>query len=168
MFLRISILILTALLASCAAGPASVSADQLAFYQVVPQSYHGQVLPTTDRTGAPENQAYYFKSGGFALRAADISAINAQGKYLVQHPDIQVLLAGHTDARGSASFNLGLAWQRVEAVAKQLALMGVKPTQIQQASFGGMQPAVLGQSAKIAQLNNRVNLIYEVSNETSS
>lgn len=158
-------------LAGCAAGPQSLSGDNLKFYQVVPQSYQGQSVPQTNdvqRLQAPQNQAYYFKANQTQLRPVDIAAINAQAKYLVQHPDIQVLLAGHTDARGSASYNLALGWQRAEAMAKQLALLGVKPDQIHVVSFGGSQPAVLGRSLHVWQLNNRVNLIYEVSDEASS
>ncbi|WP_188913466.1 OmpA family protein [Aureimonas endophytica] len=50
------------------------------------------------------------------------------------------LIAGHTDARGSASGNLALSIRRAEAVAAYLAERGVASTRLSTEGFGSTMP----------------------------
>ena len=76
------------------------------------------------------------------MRAADV-----QANYLAMHPGVKVRLEGHTDARGSAEYNIALGWRRAQSVAQRLEMQGVHPDQIKIVSYGKEKPAVLGDTA---------------------
>jgi len=66
-----------------------------------------------------------------------------------------VVIAGHTDERGSADYNLALGERRAGAVRKYLYNLGVPMSKMTIVSYGEAQPAVSGTGETAWQLNRR-------------
>jgi peptidoglycan-associated lipoprotein len=58
---------------------------------------------------------------------------------LTDFPDAEVLIEGHSDARGSAEYSLGLADWRAEATRDWLVKLGVPGDRLQLISYGSEQ-----------------------------
>lgn len=116
----------------------------------------------TTRTTKAKNSTYYFDFDKSAVQGEYRRAINQQAEYLVTHPKARILLAGHTDERGSREYNIALGERRAVYVKDILLLNGVAANQIRVVSYGEEKPAALGNSEKAYRLNRRVKLFYEV------
>lgn len=72
----------------------------------------------------------------------------------------RVMLAGHTDAAGSAQYNQGLAQRRNEAVRSYLNGRGIPSGQIMAQAFGETQPRVPTADGVREAQNRRVEVTY--------
>ena len=45
--------------------------------------------------------------------------------YLINNPQVKIVLEGHTDERGTREYNLALGEERANSVLKQLNILGV-------------------------------------------
>ena len=66
-----------------------------------------------------DNILFDFNSA--AIKPAYNDALNALGKFLQEHPQAHVVLAGFTDPIGSSEYNMQLSRRRVESVSNYLA-----------------------------------------------
>ena len=101
----------------------------------------------------------------FAFDSSDLTPegqelVNAHAKYLSLHPEVSVVLEGHTDERGSREYNLALGERRAKAVERLMTLQGVAAKQLQVISFGEEHPVALGHDESAWKLNRRVELLY--------
>jgi peptidoglycan-associated lipoprotein len=78
----------------------------------------------------------FFDYDSFELRADAQTAAAQAAAFLVQHPDIKVLIGGYADERGSAEYNLALGENRANAAKTGLVNAGVAPTRIRVISYG--------------------------------
>lgn len=62
------------------------------------------------------------------------------GRELAAHPDVAVVVRGHTDSTGSAEFNLELSARRAEVVADRLLAAGARPSQLVATGVGPAEP----------------------------
>lgn len=74
----------------------------------------------------------------------------------------KVRLEGHTDERGSDSYNNALGLRRAEAVKQALKLAGAQDAQVEAVSFGEQKPAAggEGEGEEAWSRNRRVEIIY--------
>ena len=80
--------------------------------------------------------------------------------YLINNPQVKIVLEGHTDERGTREYNLALGEERANSVLKQLNILGVSRQQMSSLSFGEENPSALGIENDILALNRRVEIIY--------
>jgi peptidoglycan-associated lipoprotein len=78
----------------------------------------------------------FFDYDSFELRADAQTAASQAAAFLVQHPDIRVLIGGYADERGSAEYNLALGENRANAAKTGLVTAGVAATRIRVISYG--------------------------------
>ncbi|SNT70640.1 OmpA family protein [Psychrobacter sp. LV10R520-6] len=69
-----------------------------------------------------------------------------------------ITIAGHTDSRGSASYNQGLSRDRAYAVANYLSARGVSSSRIQVVAYGESRPVADNNTDYGRQQNRRVEL----------
>jgi len=90
----------------------------------------------TDAEFAAAVQDMFFDYDSFELRP-DAQAKAAQAAaFLVQHPDLRILIGGYADERGSAEYNLALGENRANAAKTGLVTAGVAPARIRVISYG--------------------------------
>ena len=72
----------------------------------------------------------------------------------------QVMLAGHADRSGSATYNVGLSQRRADAVRAYLSSRGIADGQISTEAFGESRPRVETADGVRELLNRRVEVTY--------
>lgn len=99
----------------------------------------------------------------FEFNRADLKP-TAQGQlqkladFLKQYPDRRVLIEGHTDSIGSASYNEQLSRRRAEAVAAVLTGMGIGPDRVTFTGYGESYPVADNRTDTNRALNRRVEV----------
>lgn len=108
----------------------------------------------------------YFPNVNFDF---DVRTLNEMGRAKVKQiseilsddSDVNVVLEGHTDARGSEAYNNTLGMDRAEAVRSELVSLGVSADRLSTVTFGKSRPLVDEATDSARALNRRV----EVHNE---
>ncbi len=99
-----------------------------------------------------------FASGRDTLRSGFLRTLNSVGIVLRKYDRTRVLVNGHTDSDGDASYNQGLSERRARAVADVLASRGVLPARLVVRSFGESQPIASNSSSAGKAANRRVEI----------
>lgn len=68
----------------------------------------------------------------------------AQSRYMKEHRDINITMAGHCDERGSTEYNLALGALRAGNAAHVLIRDGIEPARIKTVSYGKNRPQYFG------------------------
>ena len=163
---QITILICGLLLTAChkhnsmADSEAGLTSNGLNFGN----AFGGQEAGESYSTKAPRNQIFLFQYDRSELSEKYMPAIHAQAKYLANHSDARVLIAGHTDERGSREYNVALGERRANTVAEILRMDGVARNQMRVVSYGKERPANLGHDESAHAQNRRVEFTYEREN----
>ncbi len=123
--------------------------------------FAGQEPGESYTVNAPHNQKYLFSYDDSTFAPKYVASLDAQSAYLKSHPGARILLAGHTDERGSREYNVALGERRATTVADLMRIAGVKRDQIRIVSYGKERPANLGHDAASHLQNRRVELTYE-------
>jgi peptidoglycan-associated lipoprotein len=155
------------LLASCSKAPGSASGGAgedggLTAHGLGQSSrFAGQEPGESYTTQVPHNQIYLFSYDDSNLAQKYVPSVNAQADYLKSHPGSRILLAGHTDERGSREYNIALGERRANTVAELMRMAGVSRQQVRVVSYGKERPVYFGHDDESHKQNRRVELIYE-------
>jgi peptidoglycan-associated lipoprotein len=107
-----------------------------------------------------QQRSVWFAYDNDGLRAQDKAVVELQGRYLAQHADVHVTVAGNTDERGGSEYNLALGQRRAQSVKTALGLLGVKDTQVEATSYGKEKPRATGHDEAAWQQNRRADFMY--------
>lgn len=102
----------------------------------------------------------------FAFGSAELSDNGSQNldrlvTFLNGHPELYVLLEGHTDSVGDAEFNQGLSQRRAESVQQYLTDHGIQDSMLVVSGFGLERPVGNNRTASGREQNRRVEVIIE-------
>ena len=87
-------------------------------------------------------------------------ALDANGKWLKDHPNVRVRLSGYADPRGDIVYNLALSHRRAEKVKQELVRMGVGENRIEFATgWGELYPNCLESTEECWKQNRRVEFV---------
>ncbi|MGR6035323.1 MAG: peptidoglycan-associated lipoprotein Pal [Candidatus Nitrosoglobus sp.] len=142
------------------AGESQALGDEGATALGVPEGTVYQGDPLANPVSPLANKVFYFKFDSSEIQEDDRPSAEAHGGYLAKHPDVTVILEGHTDERGSREYNLALGERRADSVRRLILLMGASEDQVRVVSYGEERPAVDGHDEGAWQLNRRVEIIY--------
>ena len=104
------------------------------------------------------------KSGvTFAFNKADLTdeaktLLNKMVSVLKEYPDTNVIVAGHTDNKGKAAYNMGLSERRAKAVTNFFTSNGLNASRFTTKWFGATQPAYDNATEEGRAKNRRVNI----------
>ena len=120
------------------------------------------VLPPYLDPNSPISQqrSVYFAYDNDQLRSQDKAVVELQGRYLAQHPEVHVTVAGNTDERGGSEYNLALGQRRAQSVKSALDLLGVQGDQVEAVSYGKEKPKATGHDEAAWQQNRRADFMY--------
>ncbi|MBK5963256.1 hypothetical protein CCR95_03905 [Thiocystis minor] len=99
-----------------------------------------------------------FPMGGAALPSERSASLEKVAEFLGRHPNLTVLLQGHTDSLGNAARNLDLSEQRAIAVKAALVDLGVAQDRIRAEGMGETKPIVSNDTAQGRSRNRRVDI----------
>lgn len=99
----------------------------------------------------------------FAFDSDDLNSETKQNltelaQTLNKYEDTNILIEGHTDAKGSEEYNEELSERRAESVADFLRDQGVKASRITTEGYGESQPVASNESESGRQENRRVEV----------
>lgn len=126
--------------------------------------YNGAVIVDNSAaviTGAENLQAVvYFAFDSSEITAQAASVLNQHVSLLNSNPAAGVVIAGHTDERGSREYNMALGERRAQAARNYLAAQGVAANNIRVISYGEERPAAAGNTEDAYAQNRRAELSY--------
>lgn len=99
-----------------------------------------------------------FDYNSAGLRSASRSALRDMADVFDKYPRTAILVEGHTDSTGSASYNQRLSERRADSVAGYLESLGVGGARIDAEGFGEDSPRATNNTATGRQLNRRVEI----------
>lgn len=86
----------------------------------------------------------YFDFDKSELRHESVDELDKLAKIMKENPTLVIELAGHTDRRGSAEYNMELSKQRAEVAKAYLVAKGIDPSRIKTTGYGESKPEVSG------------------------
>jgi outer membrane protein OmpA-like peptidoglycan-associated protein len=95
------------------------------------------------------------------LKPGSYTEINRVANVLLQYPQTNIQIAGHTDSTGSEIYNQELSERRAMSVQNALANQGVSPARMRAIGFGEGQPVADNSTEAGRQLNRRVVVTIE-------
>ena len=117
-------------------------------------------IPLTDADGAELTMVIYFDFDSSEVHPDDRIVVEAHAQFLARAANVEVVLEGHADERGSREYNVALGESRANGVRDMLRLLGVADHQVRTVSFGEERPAVMGHEEESWSRNRRVEFAY--------
>jgi len=137
-----------------AEAAAQKSADELARLATVKQEDRGMVITLSG--------SVLFASDKSELLPAAQQRLSEVAKALNEgNPNAQIVVEGHTDAKGSESYNLDLSARRAEAVRSYLVSQGVDTSRVRSQGLGFARPIADNKSAEGRANNRRVEIVVQ-------
>jgi outer membrane protein OmpA-like peptidoglycan-associated protein len=115
------------------------------------QTERGMVLTLSD---------VLFDTGAATLKPGADLALQRVAAFMTENPTTRVIIEGHTDSRGSDTYNEELSRRRAEAVKAALATRGVTGDRIDAMGRGEGFPVASNDSRAGQQQNRRVEIIF--------
>ena len=100
-------------------------------------------------------QDIFFDYDTYDLRSDAQAALSNDANWLIQHPDVKIVIGGYCDERGSDEYNLALGQNRATAAKNALVTAGVAASRIRVISYGKEKPFCTESNEQCWQLNRR-------------
>lgn len=118
-----------------------------------PQQVAASTLSETERVLLGEK--VYFAFDQYDLNNAAQVVLQRKAGLIQSKPDLQVLVEGHCDERGTQEYNIALGNRRALAVQRYLINLGVPSQQLEAISYGEERPAAQGSNENAWAQNRR-------------
>lgn len=102
------------------------------------------------------HQQVHFEFNKAKIRHVSYPILNTVAQVMRDYPDIKIEVQGHTDSRGSDSYNLRLSQARAEAVRQYLIEQGIDASRMTAVGYGETQPIETNATAAGRAANRRV------------
>jgi len=118
-------------------------------------------LPGRSAATNPENANYetlkkvYFDFDSYSIRSSERPKLEAVATWLNENSGTKVVMAGHTDDRGTTQYNLGLGERRALATRDYLLGLGVDASRMSTVSYGEERPTQSGSGESAYSANRR-------------
>ncbi len=102
--------------------------------------------------GVPDkinNEQVYYAFDSAEISPAARKNLESQALYMKKNPNINVVLGGHCDERGSTEYNLALGALRAGNAAHVMIKEGIEPERIQTISYGKENPQYPGTGEEV-------------------
>jgi peptidoglycan-associated lipoprotein len=103
----------------------------------------------------------YFKKGSYTLDPEAGEILMRKAEWLHNHPDIKVIIEGHTNDRGSKESNFALGDRRAGEVKSFLIRQGIAPERLIAESYGNEKPIDTAKTPAAQAKNRRVHFVVE-------
>ena len=104
----------------------------------------------------------YFATDSSVIRGEAQGTLSRQAEWLLNNSNLNVIVEGHADERGTREYNLALGERRANAARSYLINLGVPASRIATTSYGKERPAVLGHTPSAWDQNRRsVTIVAE-------
>lgn len=103
----------------------------------------------------------FFSYDNYDVREDQRAALNADADFLAKHPNINLVIEGHCDERGSEDYNMGLGENRASSVKSVLEKHGVSADRVRVISLGKEKPfCTAAETESCWQENRRAHFVF--------
>jgi len=99
-----------------------------------------------------------FGTDQYKIRPAFYDALDDIADVLIRYPETRIVVAGHTDSDGSASYNLDLSERRAQSIKNYLVQRGVSSRRIRTVGYGESEPVASNNTERGKARNRRVEI----------
>lgn len=103
----------------------------------------------------------YFDFGSARLRPESAATLREVMAWRAAHPDVRLVIEGHTDSTGEEAANGALSTARAKAVVAELVRLGASPARMRAVGYGEARPVADNASETGRARNRRVTLRLE-------
>ncbi|MRR53884.1 MAG: peptidoglycan-associated lipoprotein Pal [Deltaproteobacteria bacterium] len=103
----------------------------------------------------------YFDFDSWVLSGAAREAIQKNYEWMKANQGTKISIEGHTDERGSDSYNLALGENRAKSVMKYVITLGADPSRVSIISYGEENPADPGHNEQAWAKNRRAEFVVQ-------
>jgi peptidoglycan-associated lipoprotein len=107
-----------------------------------------------------EYTTVYFEYDSSQIDKRSEIIITAHSKSLTKRANVNVVLEGHTDERGTREYNLALGERRAGSVQSLMKTIGAGNNALSLVTYGEERPVSLTQDEKSWEANRRVQILY--------
>lgn len=107
------------------------------------------------------NENVYFDFDNATLDYAAQELLKQKAMWLQDFPDVNVVVEGHCDDRGTNAYNLALGERRAESVKVFLENLGISTARLTTISYGEEKPVDMGQNEEAWAKNRRAAFVLE-------
>ena len=86
----------------------------------------------------------YFEFDSSAITTQGQMILEKQAVFMNQNPEMNFIVEGHCDERGTREYNLALGERRANAAKQFLVSLGINPNRLTTVSYGKERPSVNG------------------------
>jgi peptidoglycan-associated lipoprotein len=104
-------------------------------------------------------QDAFFSYDESTLNPQAQAALGATANWLKSHPEVNLLVEGHCDERGTEQYNLALGDRRANIAKEYLSTLGVDSGRIKTVSYGVERPFDAGHNEQAWAKNRRAHLV---------
>lgn len=118
----------------------------------------GSVATTDEEIIVLLNGDKSFDSGSIDIKSEGRMVLSHLAALLNNKPESEVFIAGHTDSRGSKTFNMSLSNKRAHSVFAFLTDNGVDGNRLTTYGFGESEPIATNMNAEGRKKNRRIEI----------
>jgi OOP family OmpA-OmpF porin len=100
-------------------------------------------------------QGINFKTNSAEITKGSHKVLDKAVQVLVDYPDVQLEIGGHTDNRGKAEYNMELSQKRAESVRDYMVSKGISADRLTAVGYGMDKPLTSNKTAKDRAKNRR-------------
>lgn len=100
----------------------------------------------------------FFEFDKYTLEDESMSSLKRLHKFLIENPNVNILITGHTDNVGGSNYNKQLSLQRAKSVQDYLVDQGLHAGRVLTEGKGDLQPMVPNTSIQNQALNRRITV----------
>jgi len=97
-----------------------------------------------DDSEAKVGDRVFFEFDSSSINAEAAETLKKQAAFMSQNADLQFVIEGHCDERGTREYNLALGERRANSAKQFLVGLGVDANKLTIVSYGKERPAVIG------------------------
>ncbi len=101
----------------------------------------------------------FFETDEYSLDELSLVELYKLNAFLVQNPDIRIMICGHTDDVGTEAYNFELSEKRARSVHSFLIEAGISPDRLEYKGFGKSQPVSGNETEEGRALNRRTEVV---------
>jgi peptidoglycan-associated lipoprotein len=124
-----------------------------------PEPTRSELIDQWNQSGVLETVYFAFDSS--ELSEAALQTLRANAEWLKAHADVNVVVEGHCDERGTIEYNLALGERRAGSVREYLTSLGLDRARLRIITYGEERPVDPGHSESAWSKNRRAAFLLE-------
>lgn len=130
---------------------------------VPPPEIEEETAPTSDAAADQFiNEDIYFKKGSYALQPEARTILQRKAGWLLDNPEMKIVIQGHSDEPGSNEANFALGDRRAGSVITYLMELGIDLARMTAVSYGKEKPESMGTDEASRAKNRRVHIEFDI------